>query len=189
MDALFIPRWETLKRWSIQHFPPPPRAPRRARFPRPPLEKRDGQFNISPPDRDRFIFVSSFAAYLATYPSAADRDRFTFVSSFAAYFFHLCVFVPLASRRRRGCCPATATGENPHHVRRRPERLNCCRPSPFSVACPVLPFVSLTLRYTRLFVQLSPAESRKSINQVRAVPFQDKSKVTSIGFLVIWIFF
>ena len=85
VDALFIPRWETLKRWSIQHFPPPPRAPRRARFPRPPLEKRDGQFNISPPDRDRFIFVSSFAAYLATYPSAADRDRFTFVSSFAAY--------------------------------------------------------------------------------------------------------
>ena len=63
----------------------PPRAPRRARFPRPPLEKRDGQFNISLPDRDRFIFVSSFAAYLATYPSAADRDRFTFVSSFAAY--------------------------------------------------------------------------------------------------------
>ena len=83
-------------------------------------------------------------------------------------------------RRRGGCCPATATGANPHHVRRRPERLNCCRPSPFSVACPVLPFVSLTLRYTRLFVQLSPAESRKSINQVRAVPFQDKSKVTSI---------
>ena len=58
-------------------------------------------------------------------------------------------------RRRGGCCPATATGANPHHVRRRPERLNCCRPSPFSVACPVLPFVSLTLRYTRLFVQLS----------------------------------
>ena len=56
-------------------------------------------------------------------------------------------------RRRGGCCPATATGANPHHVRRRPERLNCCRPSPFSVACPVLPFVSLTLRYTRLFVQ------------------------------------
>ena len=47
-------------------------------------------------------------------------------------------------RRRGGCCPATATGANPHHVRRRPERLNCCRPSPFSVACPVLPFVSLT---------------------------------------------
>ena len=110
VDALFIPRWETLKRWSIQHFPPPPRAPRRARFPRPPLEKRDGQFNISPPDRDRFIFVSSFAAYLATYPSAADRDRFTFVSSFAAY---------LATYRS-------------HHVRRRPERLNCLRPSPFS---------------------------------------------------------
>ena len=43
-------------------------------------------------------------------------------------------------RRRGGCCPATATGANPHHVRRRPERLNCCRPSPFSVACPVLPF-------------------------------------------------
>ena len=61
-------------------------------------------------------------------------------------------------RRRGGCCPATATGANPHHVRRRPERLNCCRPSPFSVACPVLPFVSLTLRYTRLFVQLSRAE-------------------------------
>ena len=57
-------------------------------------------------------------------------------------------------RRRGGCCPATATGANPHHVRRRPERLNCCRPSPFSVACPVLPFVSLTLRYTRLFDQL-----------------------------------
>ena len=71
-------------------------------------------------------------------------------------------------RRRGGCCPATATGANPHHVRRRPERLNCCRPSPFSVACPVLPFVSLTLRYTRLFDQ---AGSRKSINQVRAVPF------------------
>ena len=88
VDALFIPRWETLKRWSIQHFPPPPRAPRRARFPRPPLEKRDGQFNISPPDRDRFIFVSSFAAYLATYRS--------------------------------------------HHFRRRPERLKCLRPSPFS---------------------------------------------------------
>ena len=47
-------------------------------------------------------------------------------------------------RRRGGCCPATATGANPHHVRRRPERLNCCRPSPFSVACPVLPFVSET---------------------------------------------
>ena len=62
-------------------------------------------------------------------------------------------------RRRGGCCPATATGANPHHVRRRPERLNCCRPSPFSVACPVLPFVSLTLRYTRLFVQLSRARS------------------------------
>ena len=62
-------------------------------------------------------------------------------------------------RRRGGCCPATATGANPHHVRRRPERLNCCRPSPFSVACPVLPFVSLTLRYTRLFVQLR-AESQ-----------------------------
>jgi hypothetical protein len=44
----------------------------------------------------------------------------------------------------------------------------------------VLPFVSLTLRYTRLFDQLSPAEGRKSINQVRAEPFQDKSKVTSI---------
>ena len=58
-------------------------------------------------------------------------------------------------RRRGGCCPPTATGANPHHVRRRPERLNCCRPSPFSVACPVLPFVSLTLRYTRLFDQLS----------------------------------
>ena len=56
-------------------------------------------------------------------------------------------------RRRGGCCPATATGANPHHVRRRPERLNCCRPSPFSVACPVLPFSS-TLRYTRLFDQL-----------------------------------
>ena len=74
-------------------------------------------------------------------------------------------------RRRGGCCPATATGANPHHVRRRPERLNCCRPSPFSVACPVLPFVSLTLRYTRLFVVPGRAESRKSINQVRAVPF------------------
>ena len=83
-------------------------------------------------------------------------------------------------RRRGGCCPATATGANPHHVRRRPERLNCCRPSPFSVACPVLPSVSLTLRYTRLFVVPGRAESRKSINQVRAVPFQDKSKVTSI---------
>ena len=35
-------------------------------------------------------------------------------------------------RRRGGCCPATATGANPHHVRRRPERLNCLRPSPFS---------------------------------------------------------
>ena len=58
-------------------------------------------------------------------------------------------------RRRGDCCPATATGANPHHVRRRPERLNCCRPSPFSVACPVLPFVSLTLRYTRLFDQRS----------------------------------
>ena len=65
-------------------------------------------------------------------------------------------------RRRGGCCPATATGANPHHVRRRPERLNCCRPSPFSVACPVLPFVSLTLRYTRLFVQLKPCLSRES---------------------------
>ena len=65
-------------------------------------------------------------------------------------------------RRRGGCCPATATGANPHHVRRRPERLNCCRPSPFSVACPVLPFVSLTLRYTRLFDQLSPQLSRES---------------------------
>ena len=32
-------------------------------------------------------------------------------------------------RRRGGCCPATATGANPHHVRRRPERLNCLRPS------------------------------------------------------------
>jgi len=49
---------------------------------------RDGQFNITLPDRDRFTFVSSFAAYLATYRS--------------------------------------------HHVRRRPERLNCLRPSPFS---------------------------------------------------------
>ena len=90
-------------------------------------------------------------------------------------------------RRRGGCCPATATGANPHHVRRRPERLNCCRPSPFSVACPVLPFVvsETTVFFLRfeirgLFVQLSPAEGRKSINQVRAVPFQDKSKVTSI---------
>ena len=76
-------------------------------------------------------------------------------------------------RRRGGCCPATATGANPHHVRRRPERLNCCRPSPFSVACPVLPFVSLTLRYTRLFVQLSPAESqliRSGLNPFRINP-------------------
>ena len=40
-------------------------------------------------------------------------------------------------RRRGGCCPATATGANPHHVRRRPERLNCFRPSTFS-ARPVL---------------------------------------------------
>ena len=49
-------------------------------------------------------------------------------------------------RRRGGCCPATATGANPHHFRRRPERLNCFRPSPFS-ARPVLPFVStLVLR-------------------------------------------
>ena len=92
-------------------------------------------------------------------------------------------------RRRGGCCPATATGANPHHVRRRPERLNCCRPSPFSVACPVLPFVSLTLRYTRLFDQLSRAESKKSINQVRAVPFQDKSKVTSISKSSVYLFF
>ena len=65
-------------------------------------------------------------------------------------------------RRRGGCCPATATGANPHHVRRRPERLNCCRPSPFSVACPVLPFVSeTTVFFSRfeirgLFDQLSP---------------------------------
>ena len=64
-------------------------------------------------------------------------------------------------RRRGGCCPATATGANPHHVRRRPERLNCCRPSPFSVACPVLPFVSeTTVFFSRfeirgLFVVLS----------------------------------
>ena len=64
-------------------------------------------------------------------------------------------------RRRGGCCPATATGANPHHVRRRPERLNCCRPSPFSVACPVLPFVSeTTVFFSRfeirgLFDQLS----------------------------------
>ena len=63
-------------------------------------------------------------------------------------------------RRRGGCCPATATGANPHHVRRRPERLNCCRPSPFSVACPVLPFVSeTTVFFSRfeirgLFVQV-----------------------------------
>ena len=52
-------------------------------------------------------------------------------------------------RRRGGCCPATATGANPHHVRRRPERLNCFRPSPFSACpagCPVLPFVSIDLK-------------------------------------------
>ena len=55
-------------------------------------------------------------------------------------------------RRRGGCCPATATGANPHHVRRRPERLNCCRPSPFSVACPVLPFVS-TVFFSRFEIR------------------------------------
>ena len=81
-------------------------------------------------------------------------------------------------RRRGGCCPATATGANPHHVRRRPERLNCCRPSPFSVACPVLPFVSeTTVFFSRfeirgLFVQLR-AESqliRSGLNPFRINP-------------------
>ena len=43
-------------------------------------------------------------------------------------------------------CPTTATGANLHHFRRRPERLNCFRPSPFS-ARSVLLFVStLVLR-------------------------------------------
>ena len=67
-------------------------------------------------------------------------------------------------RRRGGCCPATATGANPHHVRRRPERLNCCRPSPFSVACPVLPFVSeTTVFFSRFEIRgLCVVLSRKS---------------------------
>ena len=63
------------------------------------------------------------------------------------------------------CCPATATGANPHHVRRRPERLNCLRPSPsarlqFVQKVNRLHFLrrlhflcTVTLRYTRLFDQ------------------------------------
>ena len=78
-------------------------------------------------------------------------------------------------RRRGGCCPATATGANPHHVRRRPERLNCCRPSPFSVACPVLPFVSeTTVFFSRFEIRQGAGGNPRSYtrHQIHLSPFR-----------------
>ena len=76
-------------------------------------------------------------------------------------------------RRRGGCCPATATGANPHHVRRRPERLNCCRPSPCSGFHSSQLFCFSRFEIRGLFVVLSPNESqliRSGLNPFRINP-------------------